>query len=55
MKGFAVTNSTLAMQVYSPDWFLPNGLTVAVLECIQLSAVVAEHVGYGELLFMDLF
>ena len=31
MKEFAVTNSTVVMQVYSPDWFLPNGLTVAVL------------------------
>ena len=24
-------DSTLAMQVYSPDWFLPNDLTTAVL------------------------
>jgi hypothetical protein len=31
MKGFAVTNSTFAVQVYSPDWVLPNELTVAVL------------------------
>ena len=31
MKEFAVTNSTLAMQVYSPDSSLPNRLTVVVL------------------------
>ena len=31
IKAFAVTNSTLTMQLYSPDWVLPNGLTVAVL------------------------
>ena len=31
MKGFAVINPTLALQVYSPDWILPNELTMDVL------------------------
>ena len=31
MKEFAVTYVTLAVQVYSPEWSLPNGPTVAVL------------------------
>jgi hypothetical protein len=45
MKGFAVTNSTLAMQVYSPDWFLPNGLTVAVLVYLVVFSITEVVTG----------